>query len=1534
MLGRPVANTDEDDVCDGRCSGTELTPPDTRGGSADFKVHDEKPYGSGGKADVSGNTSRQAPGARADTVHVDLLWNSQLRWLLKSRCGRLRTFIFSSFQSRSRKVNVPCTSRPVWPLPLLVLKQSASEFPMHEQRCLQNMILVMNWLALGQPGKVPSDYCGSAPMSGEQRGIVARLRSLIQEWVQQPPVTSEDMGRTAGKIETLQDSVKLLTAQAGKLLPKTGSGTGQCPTTLGADGRSTSLLREVQAAKEIEADRLQFSGKPVFNPAPFLTEASRQLYERPLDLAVPEAECLQTPPRVKVRGRRSEVMKLLKALDDTDRLAVFPEAEVRSRRFHAGLFCLMKNSSSDRLILDARPSNLLEEGQVQWTQTMGSITGLLDWRLEDGFNVISAGEDLKDYYYFYAVTRQRSARNALGFVLQESEAKELKAYKQTAKGAGRYVAALATMAMGDLNSVEFGQQAHVRLALSGGLRLTDLLTLRSLPPRLGRKWLVGIIIDDFICIEQVPRAVTSELASSEIADSMVALYEQVGLASNSKKRFRGETSAKFWGASLEGERGTVRAQLERVLPVSSLTSAVCRLGAADRKLLEILAGTWTSILQCRKRCMCLLGEVFTEIQLHEYGETFNLRAETIAELWSITLLAPLYVTDLRAGMDEELSLVDASDAWMAETYAKLPKDFAYELGRHKLTKAAWARMLSPWKALQKVHGILPPEAEVPEGEQPAKQHFLWSTLAKTLQFSLRWRRKVKRRQHINISELSAALEAERLHGQRCPNCRFLLGSDSQVVLGALVKGRSSSKRLNEELKRSLPYLLGSGTYTYPQYIHTADNVADDPTRDRDCRTPSEPVPQWLQTAFDGDYTGLDAELTNAGLSAAELARLPEDDQPIAAPVSRIPDRELRRRAWHSSKKRTGVKEVLSKSTGCSRRRFSPWIPKTELAAEATAFLKSLPRGQFVLPTGVSAEQAFKYAGHLDLFSGAKGAAKALVQTTGRWVLTFDILHSPTEDLLATGAQRMIQRLLGLDCLLSITAGPVCSSFSRAVRPPVRSRLFPRGLAGITPAMAEKVDVGNNLSQWLAGVIEQALDKKIVVWVENPSLSYIWSQPEWVKLAARGDTGTFLTDYCRWGTAWRKRTAFFGNFSAINDKLLCCCGAGHKHLRLVGYSATHKKSWTKVAEPYPTGLCRYLAIAVAESLKAPDRQRKLDAASCARSTCKRVGEAKNPGPRPRGSQHRPDLDTVETVRAATRLIQTKIYKRFHDWLAAELTAESFESLALAPHLELVFLKLYGLHLYNRGEPMYLFRHLVVFLQQSYPAFKHMTASSWEILSKWEIVQPVSHRAPTPKVLVDAMLSLACSWNWWRWAGVTAVSFHGAMRIGEPLAGRRQDLLFPDEAGIPLPDIFVRVGAPKPGRRGRGRVQHTRISDPTAISVISRAFKELDRDEQLYPGSAASYRRRWNSILAALDISPSYGLTPGGLRGGGSIHLYHLGVPITDILWRMRLRQLVTLESYLQETAGENIFLSLPLSSRKAVKSCAAMLPFLLHTMPAP
>ena len=55
---------------------------------------------------------------------------------------------------------------------------------------------------------------------------------------------------------------------------------------------------------------------------------------------------------------------------------------------------------------------------------------------------------------------------------------------------------------------------------------------------------------------------------------------------------------------------------------------------------------------------------------------------------------------------------------MAEVSSPLPQKFADELTRHKLTKAAWSRLLSPWKEVQRIHNRLLPEDEVPDGEVP------------------------------------------------------------------------------------------------------------------------------------------------------------------------------------------------------------------------------------------------------------------------------------------------------------------------------------------------------------------------------------------------------------------------------------------------------------------------------------------------------------------------------------------------------------------------------------------------------------------------------------------------------------------------------------------------------------------------------------------------------------------------------------------------------------------------------------------------
>ena len=74
----------------------------------------------------------------------------------------------------------------------------------------------------------------------------------------------------------------------------------------------------------------------------------------------------------------------------------------------AGLFCLMKNLKVDRLIMDSRPANSLEDHLTAWTQTMGCPPPLLDLVLGPAEVLVASGEDLKYYYYYYQVSDARA----------------------------------------------------------------------------------------------------------------------------------------------------------------------------------------------------------------------------------------------------------------------------------------------------------------------------------------------------------------------------------------------------------------------------------------------------------------------------------------------------------------------------------------------------------------------------------------------------------------------------------------------------------------------------------------------------------------------------------------------------------------------------------------------------------------------------------------------------------------------------------------------------------------------------------------------------------------------------------------------------------------------------------------------------------------------------------------------------------------------------------------------------------------------
>jgi len=277
---------------------------------------------------------------------------------------------------------------------------------------------------------------------------------------------------------------------------------------------------------------------------------------------------------------------------------------------------------------------------------MGAISPLLDIKLQQGCNLIAGGEDLRDYYYYYRVSDSRAKRNSIAFCLTYAEAKTFDSFPSHVPASSHYIPCLRTLAMGDVNAVEIGQESHLKLCLLEGLQLHQFVTLRGKLPR--GLWAAGVIIDDFIVLQQIPKSFSGIPLSSRICDRMVQRYASVGLVAHDKKRFRQLTSAKFWGIHIDGERGLLFPQIERSLPIAFITSQVCRLGYADRKLLEVLSGAWVSMMQCRRRCMCLMQHVFYEIQQFPYKVVFQLSKAVIAELWTLVLLAPVMMTDLRA----------------------------------------------------------------------------------------------------------------------------------------------------------------------------------------------------------------------------------------------------------------------------------------------------------------------------------------------------------------------------------------------------------------------------------------------------------------------------------------------------------------------------------------------------------------------------------------------------------------------------------------------------------------------------------------------------------------------------------------------------------------------------------------------------------------------------------------------------------------------------------------------------------------------
>ena len=896
----------------------------------------------------------------------------------------------------------------------------------------------------------------------------------------------------------------------------------------------------------------------------------------------------------------------------------------------------------------------------------------------------------------------------------------------------------------------------------------------------------------------------------------------------------------------------------------------------------------------------------------------RLSGELVDELFTYCILGSMSWINLRAETNDCVRATDASDWGMAGVASVQPVNCCRELCRHSIQKSVWSQLLPPGKAWLRSKQMLDESEELPEEQFDC--HPLFEVAARALEYKECWRLQHQKPVHINIAELRAHLKEESHLAISKPRSKQIYGLDSQVALGCLVKGRSSSRVLNKELLRSLPMMIGSDLYGFYMYFPSKLNRADGPTRGAMPPAADVDPPSWWAEVAVGSYESFDkwmfdadASLHGPGYGSLASQCLMQQD---ALKEQKLAKRHRRKQ---EDLKTAGGGNGQSDPTPSDELRR-----RSSLDDEAVSILLSFTEEQVVWSDGVT---SFLEAGALDLFSGRAGVARALAKMGCPWIVCFEWCRSSEEDLLDEALRAKILRFVELKAVRLVGSAIICCSFSIAVTPPCRNHRYLRGRPGLSENMRLKVSEGNSHSDFNKTLLKRCEDYQCHWWFENPDSSWLWRQRGYQRYRAADSKWVMRVDYCRFKAPWRKRTRVGTSIPMLQGLRMLCKG-GHTHIALRGRSAAHGKAWTMVAQPYPKGFCHLIARA---GCKAVGWGRNIpSSSSCARCSCSRIGEAKNPGPRMNRRDRTGTLSSAPLQTQASLLLGEKAWNKFYSWCCRFLGSnqEPLDVFLQVPLFLVHALRTYGDVEYQRGGAQSNFRHLILEAFRRVPHARQYGSIAWDYASRWQALEPTKHRVPLPHPLLKAMVVLAYSLGWWRWAGCCLLAFFGVGRIGEVLRCRRCDLLLPaDLLDMDSSHTFLVLNTSKTMRRGGGRIQHMKIEEKYVTSLLAGIFSRFDPDCFLYPGSPSTFRRRWDFLLNRLLVPHELSITPGSLRGGGAVFYYRLGYQVPQLLWKMRIHHASTLESYLQEVAALSALTEMPKPSLKLIRSACELFPFL-------
>ena len=793
------------------------------------------------------------------------------------------------------------------PLPYPEIYRAKRKAHPSDKRLANLTVLVLNWLGAGSPSKVPKSWRLAGPATADQRRRLEHVLAVLQAWHGEEARSADELGRAEDKFRATScvlRKLEALTAEFSVNFSKYSDfklpvRTPLCPRKV-RDPLTVKVGRfsePVEGARPIVSSRLKVTGPPSFNADLILTGVHRQIMNDPRSArGEPPFEAC---PRVEVKASQSELVKLLEKFDASGRLhlsrADDPDLPPWDER--VGLFTVYKEAGLDRLIVDARPPNRFDRALCHWVQHLGHPACLSDVHL-DGDEVLAIySSDIVDFYNRFVVTGDRTRRNTLKKTLKASALRHLSCCPHV-PGDTDIAISLKILAMGDLQAVEIAQAAHSLIcAVAGSVSDRSLISRLRPFPRLG--FASGLCIDDFAAFEvekgcrDLEGRLSLALSPPESAtgsrrlESLKQAYRTIGLESHPKKEVRRASKAVVWGSETDGIAGTHAVPRAKLIALVSLTTARIDLGRVSVSLLESLVGMWGAVVLHHRRSFCLLDLCYEAVKRFDRTDVIQMSRRLKQEFLSLCILAPFMYADLRAGFGSELQMVDASSEKIAVVKAEVPSHVVKELSRHCLKKGRWARLLSPAQNWLRERGLLSEQAELPAGELLEEASTpLFEGLVPALRFETVHVSSCSQKDHINLSELKSIGAAERRCANFSPRSRPLIGGDSQVAVASVMKGRASSRVLNDQLKCMLFDVITGRLSSRFFWIASKLNPADDPTRGTPLRKPHAPEPAWFSSLKRDpkDFDALDRLLCSLygpaeGPSLGELVRQHSVEQP-------------------------------------------------------------------------------------------------------------------------------------------------------------------------------------------------------------------------------------------------------------------------------------------------------------------------------------------------------------------------------------------------------------------------------------------------------------------------------------------------------------------------------------------------------------------------------------------------------------------------------------------------------------------------------